>query len=271
MCNLGVCCLFFAIAASCYVSGNTKATTSDDDLQQAINLAHAPNIIPKPYMPIQEQQKQQQHSERHPNKRSLLVLAAAPKKLTKKTRQKRSQHDLATSEEYLRNMPTYAYNLALLNIMHSLRKQLSNIELARLRSRLGRSAAADLQLFNEIYNSNSNKNNNNRLLFNKESGSMNDGELGSSYNDGGVDFVAGASLIGTGTGTGFDTGNGGLETLEGVGGGGAAVGTGNDMLANDIEDLSVPWQFVGRVSKKSSALYKPRLGKRTQQQPKTCN
>lgn len=40
-----------------------------------------------------------------------------------RTRQKRSQHALATTEEYFKSMPTYAYNLALLNIMHSLRSE----------------------------------------------------------------------------------------------------------------------------------------------------
>lgn len=109
-------------------------------------------------------------------------------------------------------------------------EQLSDIELALLRVRLRRSAAADLQLFNEIYNNNDN---NGKYT----------GEMGSGKNSDGVDLA----------GSGSETG---------MGVGGAA----NDMLANDIEDLSVPWKFAARVSKKSSALYKPRLGKRMQKQ-----
>ncbi|XP_054747026.1 uncharacterized protein LOC129252898 [Anastrepha obliqua] len=269
MYNLRVYTLLLALGTSCYVSDSTKATSNDDDFLQAMHLANSPNINSKPYTPIQEQQKQQQRQQheqhlQHPNKRSLLTPEVAT--ATLKTRQKRSQHGLATSDEYLRNMPTYAYNLALLNIMHSLRKQLSNIELARLRARLGRSAAADLQLFNEIYNND----NNNAALFNDESAALYGDDLGSSSssngNGGGVGFAAGASLIGT------DTGNGGLGMLGGVADAGANVGAGNGMLVNDIQDLSMPWKFVGRVSKKSSALYKPRLGKRTQEQQQTaCN
>lgn len=121
--------------------------------------------------------------------------------------------------------------------------QLSDIELARLRSRLSRSAAADLQLFNEIYNNN---NNNGEYPGETDSGKNNDG-------------------VGLAHG---DTDNG-----IGVGEAGGVGSAANDMLANDIEDLSVPWQLAARVSKKSSALYKPRLGKRTQkkQQPAACN
>ncbi|CAD6994554.1 probable basic-leucine zipper transcription factor K [Ceratitis capitata] len=288
MSNLSVFSLLLIFAVSCYVPGNTEEAIgkhADDDFLQAINFANSPKSNQKPYLTIQEQQKQQQqqkehqqqhqqqqesqhHKGRQANKRSVLATEVAT--ATVRTRQKRSQHAFATVEEYLKSsLPTYTYNLALLNVMNSLRRQLSNIELARLRSRLSHSAAADLRLYNDIYNHNHNYNNNN---YDVDSALLNVGDLGTNNND---NRDAGTvSLFGT------DTGNGGL--LGGVGNGdaggvsvgvdvaagaGAGAGAGNDMLANDIEDSSsVPWQFVTRVSKKSSALYKPRLGKRTRQQ-----
>ncbi|XP_011186053.2 uncharacterized protein LOC105214371 [Zeugodacus cucurbitae] len=251
MSNLSVFSLLLIFAASCYVSGSTEATgKNDDDFLQVINFANSPNS-PKPYTPIQEQQKQLKDEKvrKQLGKQSLLASEAATAPSTMRTRHKRSQHALATTEEYFKSMPTYAYNLALINIMHSLRNQLSDIELARLRSRLSRSAAADLQLFNEIYNNNSNN------------GGEYTGETDSGKNSDGSDI---------------DTG---LDMGVGVGEAGGVGSAANDMLANDIEDLSVPWQFAARVSKKSSALYKPRLGKRTQnlqqqqlqRQPSACN
>ncbi|XP_039964622.1 uncharacterized protein LOC120777392 [Bactrocera tryoni] len=252
MSNLSVFSLLLIFAASCYVSGGTEAASkNDDDFLQVINFGKLPNS-PNPYTPIQEQQKQLKHEKvrKQFGKRSMLASEAATANApsTMGARQKRSQHALATTEEYLRSMPTYTYNLALLNILQSLRRQLSDIELARLRSRLSRRAAADLQLFNEIYN-----NNNNNGEYPGETDS-------SSKNSDGIGLARGDTDTGMGMGVGMG---------EAGGVGGAA----NDMLANDIEDLSVPWQLAARVSKKSSALYKPRLGKRTQkqQQPAACN
>ncbi|XP_067630073.1 uncharacterized protein [Eurosta solidaginis] len=233
-----------------YICDSTKATDKDDDFLQIINLANSPSNSPKSYAPIQEQQKQQQYEQqtqvqKQQSKRSTIM--------TLRARHKRSQHDLNKMEEHSKGIPAYAYYQALLNIMQTLRKQISKIELALLSSHLSRSTAADLQLLNEIY-----KNNNNAATYNDERTPLNDDEVDNVNNN------DGASYIGT------DTGNGGFEKFDGVGGVGGDIGptaiAGKGMLVNGIESASEPWQFLARTSKKSSPLYRPRLGKRTHQQ-----